>query len=300
MEICDYIVTGGEDLNALRRKTLSFPSEAEQIFDNWRTKLGKDDAEEENYLEIPAAKNYRLFIKQYWVEKPGCRPICYFVGYLLTKEMYINAGEYYLLNRGISSINIDMVLSASEANIPLPLHISLAFPLPRTSIWTPFQELSTMRLYGDSDFDANLKEMCLAISVNNIDDWFTKLFIAVNPYRMNQAYNLVLARKEPLPEIPEKITSNKKSIEHTQKTVSQLVKNKENVPSLPKKISYWVICIFTVLLFLNCVALIFNYYVLKKIEDNIASQQSNYTKLYDNNIKIIERIDKLEKKLEKK
>ena len=41
MKIKDYIIRGGENLNASPLKTSSFPDDVEQIFDNWHTKLGK-------------------------------------------------------------------------------------------------------------------------------------------------------------------------------------------------------------------------------------------------------------------
>ena len=47
MKITDYIIRGGENLNSSAHKTSSFPSDAEELFDLWHSKLGKDDEEKD-------------------------------------------------------------------------------------------------------------------------------------------------------------------------------------------------------------------------------------------------------------
>ena len=195
MNITQYVIAGGENLNSPFKKTSAFPDNAEEVFAEWYSQLGQNDKETENYYEIPVDNENRLYIKSYWLEKKGNRPLCYYVGYLLPRSLYEHIKEYYLLNRGIGSLKIEEVLSAAERFAPIPLNVQ--FNLPRTAIWTSFQELSRMRFYGEKEFGANLDRVCFAISINNIDDWFSKLFIAVNPYKMNNEYNIIVSRSEP-------------------------------------------------------------------------------------------------------
>ena len=63
IKINDYIIRGGENLNDPPRKTPSFPNDAKELFDNWHSKLGKNDAEKVNYFELPVNDKYRRFIR---------------------------------------------------------------------------------------------------------------------------------------------------------------------------------------------------------------------------------------------
>ena len=191
MKISDYIIRGGENLNSAPQKTLSFPSDAEQIFNEWHSRLGKDDSEKENYFELPVNDQNRLFIRSFYVEKAGNRPICFYVGLLVPKTAYIEAKDYYCMHRGLCSISLTKVQDAAIASF-LPIEFTTDWPIPRTPIGLDFQQLSKMRLYGDKEFSTNINQMCFSISINNIDDWFTRLFIAVNPYRLSRSFHVGL------------------------------------------------------------------------------------------------------------
>ena len=202
MKIDSYIISGGEDLLKPAQIVGFFPDIANVLFEKWKTALVSPnfaDAEE-CYFEMPVSEKYRLFIKIYRHEQSGLRPVYYYVGYLLTKEIYINAANYYKLNQGISKISIDEVLIARKINGSID--VSFTFPCQRTPIWKPFEELSTMRLYGKNKYAEHYQEMCASISINNIDDWFSRLFIAVNPPKLYPEFNLVLSESW-LPQIVE-------------------------------------------------------------------------------------------------
>ncbi|NLG13390.1 MAG: hypothetical protein GX561_04195 [Lentisphaerae bacterium] len=198
MEINNYIIRGGENLNSAPLKTSSFPADAENVFNDWHSKLGKDDKEKENYFEIPVNHEYRIFIRAFGVETPGSRPICYYVGLVVPRDSYIAAKDYYRLHQGLCSISLSEIREATENSFE-PIGFSVDWPIPRTTIGLDFQQLSQMKLYGDDEFDSNIKQMCLSISINNIDDWFSRLFIAVNPYRLSNAYHVVVSREVPRP-----------------------------------------------------------------------------------------------------
>lgn len=202
MKINDYIIRGGENLNAAPQKTLSFPSDAERIFNEWHSKLGKDDEEKENYFELPVNDQNRLFIRSFYVEKAGNRPICFYVGLLIPKTAYIEAKDYYCMHKGLCSVSFTKIQEAAKASF-LPIEFTTDWPIPRTPIGLDFQQLSKMKLYGDKEFSSNINQMCFSISINNIDDWFTRLFIAVNPYRLSRSFHVVVSREQPRPPMPD-------------------------------------------------------------------------------------------------
>ena len=202
MKINDYIIRGGENLNASPLKTSSFPSDAERVFNEWHTKLGKDDSERENYFELPVNAQYRLFIRSFYIEKPGNRPICYYIGLIVPKEAYLEAKDYYCLNKGLCNISFPQIQKAANSSF-VPIDVAVDWPLPRTPIGLDFQQLSMMKLFGEKEFSSNINEMCFSISTNNINDWFSRLFIAVNPYRMSRAFHIVISREKPRPAMPD-------------------------------------------------------------------------------------------------
>ncbi len=194
MEIYNYIIRGGENLNDPPVKTSGFPSTAVRKLNEWQAHLGKDDAEPENYVEIPLDHENRLFLRAFWFEARGNRPVCYYVGFLLPKELYRSAKEYFLINKGLRAISLDTVQAYSQQLAPIPLKTERA--CPKTSVWTPYAQLKK-KLYGTEEFEQNMIEMCSSISINNMDDWFEKLTVAVNPYRFHPSYDFIVSRREP-------------------------------------------------------------------------------------------------------
>ena len=109
MKINDYIIRGGENLNTAPQKTMSFPADAEQIFNEWHSKLGKDDKEIENYFEMPVNNQNRLFIRSFYVEKAGERPVCFYVGLLIPKIAYLEVNDYYCIHKGLCQVSFSQV-----------------------------------------------------------------------------------------------------------------------------------------------------------------------------------------------
>ena len=260
MKINDYIIRGGENLNAAPLKTLSFPTDAERIFNEWHSKLGKDDEEKENYFELPVNDQNRLFIRSFYVEKAGNRPICFYVGLLIPKTAYIEAKDYYCMHKGLCSVSFNKIQEAAKASF-LPIEFTTDWPIPRTPIGLDFQQLSKMRLYGDKEFSSNINQMCFSISVNNIDDWFSRLFIAVNPYRLSRSFHVVVSREQPRPPMPDDKQKNTKAKDQYQRQYA--VRKQErattssdsdsNTPASPKsKRVHWVFLLLFVLALIGC------------------------------------------------
>ena len=260
MKINDYIIRGGENLNSAPQKTLSFPSDAERIFNEWHSKLGKDDEEKENYFELPVNDQNRLFIRSFYVEKAGNRPICFYVGLLIPKTAYIEAKDYYCMHKGLCSVSFNKIQEAAKASF-LPIEFTTDWPIPRTPIGLDFQQLSKMRLYGDKEFSSNINQMCFSISVNNIDDWFSRLFIAVNPYRLSRSFHVVVSREQPRPPMPDDKQKNTKaqdqyqrqSAARKQEQTTTYSDSDSNTPASPKsKRVHWVFLPLFVLALIGC------------------------------------------------
>ncbi len=203
MRIENYIFSGGDNLNDPPLKTSGFSPEAELVYRRWVGKMGMDVRESENALGLPVDGQTRLFLRAMWLEKPGSRPVCFYIGFLLSRSHYEEAGEYYRLVKGLLAIPLDEVrVSASSLS---PLEVSTNWSFPGAAVWTPFAQLKGKQLIGEDDYEENLKEIGLAISVRSMEDWFSQLIVALNPYRMNAAYTIVVSRHSPKPNLSESI-----------------------------------------------------------------------------------------------
>jgi hypothetical protein len=320
MKINDYIIRGGENLNSSPLKTPSFPDVAERIFNEWHTKLGKDDKEKENYFELPVNPSFRLFIRAFNIEKPGNRPICFYVGILIPKDAYIEAKDYYCIHKGLCSVSYAQVKEAANSSFQ-SLEIAIDWPIPRTSIGLDFNQLSKVRLYGEKDFSSNINQMCFSISINNIDDWFSRLFIAVNPYRMSRSFHIVISREQPRPAMPDDKHINSQYAIETPKVVptpkpiavqNDLPAPQKRPPKNPNRLR-WVI--FPVLLLSICTSIyhlcncrdkipLADYYSLKDERDSFEKtnqELSDKCSGFERDNKLLENDKKrLEEELEKK
>ena len=118
-----------------------------------------------------------------------------------------------------------------------------------------------MRLYGDKEFSSNINQMCFSISVNNIDDWFSRLFIAVNPYRLSRSFHVVVSREQPRPPMPDDKQKNTKaqdqyqrqSAARKQEQTTTYSDSDSNTPASPKsKRVHWVFLPLFVLALIGC------------------------------------------------
>lgn len=192
MKITDYIVLGGENLNDPPQKTPDFTAEAEQVFKTNCFSLGSSDHNLESWLELPVNDSFRLFIRMFWMERRGQRALCYYMGLQLPKRLYLEAGDFYRLNKGISLLTLETILSALQNATPIEVPL---VPQPQSTIGSSFEELCKLKLFGVEKFSENMEKMRLSISINSIDDWFSRLRIAVNPSRSPKGRCLLVAKQ---------------------------------------------------------------------------------------------------------
>lgn len=192
MKITDYIVLGGENLNDPPQKTPDFTAEAEQVFKTNCFSLGSSDHNLESWLELPVNDSFRLFIRMFWMERRGQRALCYYIGLQLPKRLYLEAGDFYRLNKGISLLTLETILSALDNASPIEVPL---VPQPQSAIGSSFEELCKLKLFGAEKFSENMEKMRLSISINSIDDWFNRLRIAVNPSRPQKGRCLLVAKQ---------------------------------------------------------------------------------------------------------
>ena len=118
---------------------------------------------------------------------------------LVTKENYIAINDYFKINKSLRNVSLaDIKEAVSRGFVPLELDDTMS---PRSAIGMDFEQLKNLKLYGEKDFEQNITQICLAISVNTIDDWFTRLFIAINPYRLYPDFHIVISKQVPLPAV---------------------------------------------------------------------------------------------------
>lgn len=212
-----YIILGGEKHLSPPITSNGIKKTEIEVFERWYGRLKSNEIEKENFIECPVNAEERMFIKAFWDEGSGVRPICYYVGVIVPKVLYIKIGDYYSLIHGLCSLSLESVLSAARKreSIMFPkidVQYKKAFNLSYT-------ELRHIRKIDIRNFSANVEEMCFLVSINKIDDWFGKLVVAVNPHHDDVGFNMLVSRKRPLPqEIDTPIAlisaNNKASIKH--------------------------------------------------------------------------------------
>ena len=192
MRIEQYIIYGGNNLNDPPRVTSEFPASARVQFERWRDGIRRPESNDVCFVEVPVSSDYRLFVRRYSDDKRFSREVCYYVGLLIGRDVYKDAGEYYVVSCGLASLSLDDIL---DANLK-PITIRRC-PCPSTSEWKPFDLLKGTESVGTTEeqFRAKYEEFCFSVSVDNIDDWFEWLAVAVNPSYRYPGINYFVSKK---------------------------------------------------------------------------------------------------------
>lgn len=192
----DFIFHGGGNLNAKMYHTAGFDDDCRKAFERWHLRIeGNAFFEEGRFLDMPVTEETRLAIRTLWVKQPGVRAECFYLGVKLSQRDYREAGEYYRLVAALRALSVDRVKEfVSSGQL---LNLTLSMSMRRQSMWRPFSELSGTRVTDSEKFDEKLENVLLAISVNNLDDWFNKMYLAINPAVDRQEFNLVVSKTKP-------------------------------------------------------------------------------------------------------
>ncbi len=193
MKTIKILACGGDDLIMLR-KTDTLPANIVSTFNDSRGIWDPDVTEKYQYLDRPIDKNHRLFIRYYKHSQPGERALPYEVGFLLTREVYETAGNLQVLHEQLMQLSHDTLSKCWESSGELVLPI---LPMAETQE-TPNTSLSLDAphlLCGDSQFDDHLAKVGTSFVSSNIDTWFTRLYLVVNPYDSVESANITVSRK---------------------------------------------------------------------------------------------------------
>jgi len=193
----DFIFHGGANLNAKMTHTADFDGFCREVFERWHLRIeGNTYFKEGRFLEMPVEEaNARLVIRTFWVKESGARAECYYLGVKLTRDAYREAGDYYRLVSALRTISLERIREFVSNRQKLDL--ALTVPMRRQSMWKGFGELSGTRMIGAERFDENLEHVLLAVSINNIDDWFNRLWLAIDPAVDHWEFNVVVSRMPP-------------------------------------------------------------------------------------------------------
>lgn len=192
----DFIFHGGANLNARMYHTAGFDDVCRKAFERWHLRIeGNASFKDGRFLDMPVTEDARLAIRTFWVKQAGARAECFYLGVRLTKDSYREAGEYYRLVAALRALSIASVKEFVSSGQRLDL--ALTMPLRRQSMWRPFSELSGTRMIGAEKFDEQLEDILLSVSVSNLDDWFNKMCLAINPAVDRQEFNLVVSKTKP-------------------------------------------------------------------------------------------------------
>lgn len=176
METKNFILCGGEDLcHTYEGGGISKAGKA--LFNKWAIESLADPClhGRESFLDIPVSSERRLFIRALCELNEGSRTLTWYVGIELRKEDILEASCYANLIRGMLALPLENLKGLRSSG---SLAVSFQYPSGLPQIQTPFDDLVGKNLYGE--YPRNLWDFCQKISLNDIDDWFDRLFLAVN------------------------------------------------------------------------------------------------------------------------
>lgn len=193
----DFIFHGGDDLNAKMYHTTDFDDRCRKIFERWHLQIESNTFfPNGRFLELPVPESdARLAIRTFWVKQAGARAECFWLGVKLSRNDYQEAGEYYRLVSALRNLSIEKVKDFASSGEKLEL--ALTTPMHRQSIWKRFDELSGTCVIGAERFEENLENVLLSVSINNIDDWFSKLWLAIDPTINHREFTVVVSKMPP-------------------------------------------------------------------------------------------------------
>ncbi len=193
MKTIKILACGGDDLT-MQGKTDTLPANVVSTFNDSRGIWDPDVTEKYQYLDRPVDKNHRLFIRYYRHSQPGERALPYEVGFLLTREVYETAGNLQVLHEQLMQLSHDTLSKCWESSGELMLPI---LPIEETQETqnTSLSLDAPLLLCGESQFDTHLAKVGTSFISSNIDTWFTRLYLVVNPYESVEAANITVSRK---------------------------------------------------------------------------------------------------------
>ncbi len=193
----DFIFHGGADLNAKMYCTGGFDDLCRKTFERWYLRIeGNSFNDDCRYLEMPVPRSdARLAIRTFWLKQAGMRAECFYLGVKLSRRNYEEAGDYYRLVSALRALSLDRIRELVSSGKRLDLVPTV--PMQRQSMWKDFNALSGICMIGPEKFDENLQNVLLSISISNIDDWFDRMFLAIDPYFERQEFNVVVSKRQP-------------------------------------------------------------------------------------------------------
>lgn len=194
MEQIKILAYGGDALTMLSTDG-NMPHNVVNTFNDSIGKWDTDVSELYQYLDRPVDEKFRLFVRHYKHEPGRSRAVSYEVGFLLPRSVYLEASNLQVLYKKLFQISHDTLRQCWESCGVLELN--LADVEERREMRKSSHSLSSpWMLCGESKFDENLEEVTTSFVSSDIDNWFTKLYLVVNPYQTVNDSNVTVSRRE--------------------------------------------------------------------------------------------------------
>ena len=191
--IANWILEGGELLGE-QWKSIAFPADALDAFNQYKTKLNAKDNGVWAFIEIPL-KERRLFIRAVNVSQYGQRAVTWYMGFVLKRADYQHA-DYRSLHHALLSLTSEELLQAAQSQKVLTVDV---MPKPHG---TPPSDVALKGTSFGEDWPDDYEAFCRTMNQPTTSQWFNKLGLAINPTELSSAFTKVFANKRPPAELP--------------------------------------------------------------------------------------------------
>ena len=162
ININQYLIKGGKDFNSTPQVIGEMPKELKEeacraLQDAFDQLDGNGNAQE-CFIDLPVNNQYRMFVRQYWWEEEGERPVSNYVGSLINQATIQQAGGLYNLDRALVAVNWETIQEAAENANAIVLSVATTPPLSGFDASSPKISFPYVKTGTGKDFAEQLQK----------------------------------------------------------------------------------------------------------------------------------------------
>ncbi len=162
ININQYLIKGGKDFNSTPQVIGEMPKELKEeachaLQDAFDQLDGNGNAQE-CFIDLPVNNQYRMFVRQYWWEEEGERPVSNYVGSLINQATIQQAGGLYNLDRALVAVNWETIQEAAENANAIVLSVATTPPLSGFEASSPKISFPYVKTGTGKDFAEQLQK----------------------------------------------------------------------------------------------------------------------------------------------